>query len=612
MLGLASPLSDLYARFAGRYDRQLIGRWIVVAVVSLVLGASTLGLGTLTTRQLFLLFGGLLWFLALLAFGHFKRWLLGIIILDIPFQFDFYVGWDFTVGNYGTIAGLPISLTVICLLILYVLWFYELAITRKPPRFRPRLRSGWMVLPYLGVVALSMVVARNPTLSLYEITLLVQMFFLMVYIGGSTRTKEDVHFLVIVTLLALGAQAVVVILARFNVRLPLVVNPANITDRPTGSFGSPNLAGAYFAFFTPLALAVLFMPVRRLYRLFALSMAALGMVALLFTLSRGAWTAFGVAMIVIVVMTWRRGWLKAWVPIVLILGAIIFVFAFQDIILARLFGDDGGAAAGRVKLVDIAWSMIRDYPVLGIGANNYATVMKDYIGPDLFMSWVYTVHNKYLLVASELGVLGFAAFIFFLASTLRLGFTAWLKEERFLAIVALSLTAAIVGHMFHMQADIFNARASVQMLWVAAAVLSALAAMKSRQTAEDGPPVAKPVLAFNTPLDSPGAPFGGLVHPMASRTPRPDAGRNAGLRRATVRPFVDGSLDAAGDSAPPGEDAALLERTRPDVVPGAPLTPPTSPAPVVERTTTRRVVSNAAAMLMTEVFNRASTFVLYA
>lgn len=612
MLRLANPFTMLYVRMAGGYDRARIARWIAVVLVSLALGLGTLGIYSLTARQIVLYYGAILGLIGIMALGQFKRWLLAIIIIDIPFQLDFYLYWDNSVGDLGSIAGLPISLSLICLVVLYILWFFELAVTRKPPRLRPRLRSGWILLPYMGVVLLSMIVARNATLSIFEITLLVQMFLLMIYIGGSTRTKDDVHFLVLMTLVALSAQSIVVILARFGVHLPLVSNVANITERPTGSFGSPNLAGAYFAFFTPLALGVLLAPVTRLYKAVAGVSAVLGLIALLFTLSRGAWGAFAIAIIIIVALTWRRGWLKAWVPLALIIGAVLFLTVFQGIILGRLLGDDGGAAYGRIALVDIAWKMIGDHPILGVGANNFATVMKDYIGPDLFMSWVYTVHNKYLLVASELGILGIGAFIFFLIATLRRGFIAWFREDRFPALVALSLSAAILGHMFHMQADIFNARASVQMLWFAAGLLSALAVLRARQAAEEGPPpVPAPVFAFSAPLALPSAPFNGRTHPFT-------ASRSASMMRPAVRPFLDSSPDDLEGSAAlfeafvaPGDEGALLEGERPDVAQGAPLSP--SVATVAhERTSTRRVLGNAASMLTTEIFNRASTFVLYA
>src|SRR5258708_31336045 len=46
---------------------------------------------------------------------------------------------------------------------------------------------------------------------------------------------------------------------------------------------------------------------------------------------------------------------------------------------------------------NLAFRMISDHPLLGVGSNNFSTVMEGYVTRELQRGFLYTVHNKYLL-----------------------------------------------------------------------------------------------------------------------------------------------------------------------------------------------------------------------
>src|SRR5690606_20498540 len=81
---------------------------------------------------------------------------------------------------------------------------------------------------------------------------------------------------------------------------------------------------------------------------------------------------------------------------------------------------------------------------------------------------------KYLLVTAESGVVGLAAFLFFLFSAARNGWLVWAGGDRLLAPLGLGLMAGLVGLALHMNVDIFNNRQHVQLLAVVAGLLLAL------------------------------------------------------------------------------------------------------------------------------------------
>jgi len=113
--------------------------------------------------------------------------------------------------------------------------------------------------------------------------------------------------------------------------------------------------------------------------------------------------------------------------------------------------------------------------LLGVGANNYAVTFRQYLTPEFtgeFVFWV--VHNKYLLVWTETGLIGLLAFLWFLLAHLRRGWLVWMRRDHLLSPLALGFTAAIMGQMAHMFFDVFHSRPQVQMLWIAAGLLTAM------------------------------------------------------------------------------------------------------------------------------------------
>jgi O-antigen ligase len=88
--------------------------------------------------------------------------------------------------------------------------------------------------------------------------------------------------------------------------------------------------------------------------------------------------------------------------------------------------------------------------------------------------FLFVVHNKYLLVWAETGIVGLLAFLGFLFATVHRGWQGWRFRDRLLSPLALGLTVAIAGQMVHMFFDVFHSRPQVQTLWLAAALVFAI------------------------------------------------------------------------------------------------------------------------------------------
>jgi putative inorganic carbon (HCO3(-)) transporter len=415
--------------------------------------------------------------------GNLRKLLLAAALLDIPLQLGVHPGYRVEVAELGGLGGWDLSVTTLALGGLYALWAIEL-LGRTGARAHPDWRSSLPAGAYVACVAVSLVVARDATLASFQVALLAQVFLLYLYIVSRIRTRDEIAFVVTLLLAGLLGEALLMIglrLAGESVSLPGVVGRLSVSDvargqefRVGGTIGSANAAAIYLSLLLALAVTVLLTPLGRWRKRLALLALAFGAGALITTLARGGWVAFAVSTAIVCFFAYRRGWLSARVPLVLVALVLLLALAFHDTIALRLASDDQGSAYSRVPLMRLALRIIDDHPALGIGANNYVLEMQRYVTPDFSDyggEWLYLVHNHYLLVWAETGISGLIAFLWFLLATLLTGCRAWQREDRLLAPLALGLTAAMVGQMLCMSVDLFNDRAQTQAMWVCAALL---------------------------------------------------------------------------------------------------------------------------------------------
>jgi len=169
----------------------------------------------------------------------------------------------------------------------------------------------------------------------------------------------------------------------------------------------------------------------------------------------------------------------------MIIVGCIFSVALSDVIIARLFESDNNAAYARIPLMELAFRIIKANPILGVGANNFTVVMYDYISAELAGMWLYIVHNKYLLVWAETGIIGIIVFLWFLFSTIGRGWQCWRTQHPIIAPISLAMTVAIIGHMIHMNVDVFQGRPHIQLLWIMSGLLIATLNMMRKSSATD-------------------------------------------------------------------------------------------------------------------------------
>src|SRR5690242_9832358 len=412
-----------------------------------------------------------------------RRVLLAVVIFDIPLQFGTHLFYREDDAALGALGGLSVSATTLALAGLYLSWLVRAFASRNPAP-KTGVYVNWPLVAYFGITLLSVFVAQDVGLSLFEVCLLIEACMVYFYIAGNARTREDVVFVVSVLLAVCLLESVVMIILRFTgmpstiLGLPTHIHidndPKEGFMRIGGTVGSPNFAAAYLSISLTCAVSVLFTNLGRLYKWLATATLGLGSIALILTFSRGGWLALALSLALLCLVTWRRRGLSLKAPIAVLLFLALLYVPFHSLIGARLFGDDRGSAESRIPLMNLAFRIVEDHPILGVGVNNFTVAMGPYLTSEFRAGFLFAVHNKYLLVLAETGIGGLIAFLAFFVGTVRKGWQCWNLKDSLLSPLALGFAAGIVGHMVHMTVDVFRGRPTQQLVWLIAGLLVAM------------------------------------------------------------------------------------------------------------------------------------------
>ena len=410
-----------------------------------------------------------------------ERAALGLGIFEIPIQLDKYLMFHQRDADLGAVGGFNVSITTICLVYLYALWFGAAAIHRQDRQ--QEFLFGFPQVFYILTVVLSIFAASVPLLAVFDLFLLFQAYALFFYLANRLSTYEDLVFCILILAATMAMQSLFIFglallgsgAAGQDFRFGPVLLSVWPDGRIAGSLHSAVVAGSLLAIlWLPVMALNLSVQSKRDWILTAGAIAA-GILALLLTQTRGAVLTVGVGTIVIGLGMQLRGWLPKWAIALALVMAIAGAYPLAYIVQKRVMGDDEGSAESRKHLSLIAIETISKSPVFGYGAGNCHLACEPIANSGLFRSeWYYTIHCKYLLVWIETGIFGFIAFLLVLGNGLRQGLYAWAARDRLLSPLGLACAAAIAGHMVHLFVDIFNSRPQVETLWTVLGITAAI------------------------------------------------------------------------------------------------------------------------------------------
>jgi len=184
--------------------------------------------------------------------------------------------------------------------------------------------------------------------------------------------------------------------------------------RLKGGLGDPNILAAAIVPAIVLAVA-LSTSVRRPVRWGLLACAGVLVVGLAATESRGGAVAAAAALVTaLLVMRREQKAVVVAVATIALVGGLYLAAYPQGV--SRLTSSDGGS--GRSDLWHVAWRITAKHPVAGVGLHNFTVYSPRYVrepGPlanvDLIAERPHAVHNTYLELLAETGVIGLGIFL---------------------------------------------------------------------------------------------------------------------------------------------------------------------------------------------------------
>lgn len=409
------------------------------------------------------------------------------------------------VDNIMNVTELPRFVLLAAFCLVYLLVVFVRAKKRLEFKAKPlTVLLGSLALAFLGLMILSSSVAVNKQASLdfilrYALMLLATVLFFFTVSAEIELLPRLFKALVIVALL----QAAIGILQFYEIAFTQVPPTGHLI--PYGLHGNRNLFSSFIAFLFPFCGYLAYAGDRK-WRLFSGAVLWLCIYALILGQSRSSWVAVAGTLCICtaIVLTQHRrlgaafvkGWFKAMAFIVLgTVAAATLAFTIPNnqglgrqlkdraASLVKLSDEDSlGSGAARIGLWKQSLKMIREHPLLGVGAGNWRVVGGSYgtegLDPAIAQGLLLRdrAHNVYLHNGAEVGVLGMLVYVAIWVVLAIMGvrvFLASTEDRR--RILALSAFAVMLTFSIDSLFSFANERtAHCLLVGFAAAIIAAL------------------------------------------------------------------------------------------------------------------------------------------
>jgi O-antigen ligase len=420
---------------------------------------------------LFLVAGGLV---ASLVFRSLLAGLAIFVILTFPEALPGSLG-------VGPTLAKPLGVIVFVSWLMLILGDRDRAIPFLP-RDAPVLTS--LLLCFLLWSVCSLAWASDRSLTLHGITRLFQLEALVFVVYSAVRTSKDLLVLVGATLVGALITSVYAL-----------ANGTVAHGRLTGALFNPNALATRMVVAIFLAM-FFFVTVRRLsLRLVLLAAISIFAITLVQTQSRSGILALGAGSLVAVFVAGRiRGRIVAMLLIAGAVGFSYYFYAAPAELRARIasIGTSASEASpGRADTWRIATKMTRDHPLAGVGLANFPAQESRYFATTINVVDVRSlrrfnlvVHNTYLEIAAELGIVGLLLFVAILAGTVGRAAVLVGLTERSSALDGLVVRALLAASAGLLTSNIFGSGEYEKTLWFLLGLLVAAVAPKTEPAAE--------------------------------------------------------------------------------------------------------------------------------
>lgn len=350
----------------------------------------------------------------------FSRWFFYLLLFLLPVQLGkhFWPEWTMVSGLRIDYLSPTLYLTDILIFGILVSWSFSKFSMSSLILFFKKPRKIFFVFIFLFVGCFF---SQNQPAAFYKLIKIIEMTFLFLYLVKNKLSISSLRYPIFFAIIYSSLLAIGQFLNQgslgglfwflgertFDAGTPgiaqTVIN-GQLFLRPYAAFPHPNVLAGF------LTLGLLLMVwLKPKYWWFGFM---LGSVALFLTFSHTAWFGFFLGLLGFCFLQRKKikpGYLLLGLMVLLTVGILGF----------RFIPIPEESVSQRQDLNIAAFKMIQSSPILGVGLGNFPVRLPEFYESRGRTRWLQPVHNLYLLIAAETGLVGIAIFFFFLFLTMK-------------------------------------------------------------------------------------------------------------------------------------------------------------------------------------------------
>jgi hypothetical protein len=393
-------------------------------------------------------------------------------------------------------VGITITPSDVIFIGLFTTWLIKLLQTNERLYF-PRL--SYLALLYLGWATIaSLLKAPYPYLSSVALIQEYKNFLIFLYVANTVATGDMPKRLMSVLMWCLVIQVLLMMVSLITLspQNPLVqlydpqsalyksTSEAQLQDVTTDAGGEAKSWGRraggsidveYLHFLIPLSFILLLTNFLNARKLFPIPLFILGIIGLSLTYSRAAFLGLGSAVTAILWLTAKRQLVsqKILASVVYCLVVLILIAAPS---LYAIYQARPGNVAVRFSLWDKGLQLISANPIFGVGVNN-STAVKQALGEDIESEAINPIHNHYIVVAAETGIVGFVLYMTFFSACAGEAWSRSRSPNLDVACFSVAIFGSYIGLAAHLLTYGLGPEMNT-MLWFYAGLIMALKRME--------------------------------------------------------------------------------------------------------------------------------------
>ena len=417
-----------------------------------------------------------------------------LLILFLPTQFGkhFFPAFSFVSGVRVDYLSPTLYLTDILVLFLFIFWIFskgkfsifnfQFLIKSKFKNFNfSNISNSFQISNFkfqIGLLATIVLIgiffSNNQAVGWYGLLKLVEFVFLGFYIAGNIKR---LNLGIVLILLSAGIllesflaifqyinqgsiDGVFYLLGErnFSSMTPGIANASingELVLRPYGTFSHPNVLAGFLVIAMTLISSKLKVKSSKFRKSITMVSLVVGTVALLLTMSRIAILIWLFILLTLVFIKTKKYFKNKFIIyyllfIILIVGSIFWLsplrFRFFDI------KTTDESVVKRQELINDSFTMIKSNPIFGVGLNNFLVELPSVHKQTNNVFYLQPVHNIYLLILTQTGMIGLAFFTWFIFKTFkRLKFENSFHPDRIgikFQILFIALALGLFDHYF--------------------------------------------------------------------------------------------------------------------------------------------------------------------